>query len=77
MITSELPVATAVQLANLEPTKAAGLPFMMTEELPVTIGAVCVPHLRPAGIRWGTEVSPILAAPLPFITTSVLPVAIT
>jgi hypothetical protein len=69
MITSALPVATAVQLAKRLPTVAAGLPLMITEDDPETMLAECVPHLRP-GSRCGADVSPTLAAPRPLITTS-------
>jgi len=76
MITSALPVATAVHPASLDPTVAAGRPLIMTELDPLVILAVCVKQ-RLAGTRCGAEVSPTRAAPRPLIFTSVDADAIT
>ena len=77
MTTSVDPVATAVHPPSLDPTYAAGRPLMNTEEEPTMIGAICVPHFLPPGLRCDVDTSATRAAPRPLIFTSVLAVAMT
>ena len=77
MMTSPLPVATAVQAASFDPTVAAGRPLIRTDPTPDTIAAVWIGHFRPPGLRCGMDLSPTRAAPRPLMITSPEPLAIT